>query len=357
MASPLGGGIYIEVPFEADAGVVEVTIRNAVRSPYFSIKPFHKTSLEEWKTVERNRQAPWADFQTEKFMMQVPTSWIYKLDDPVTLMKNWDAAMDAMNDLMGLPQVRGKETMYLQVDLQNRSSVFAPGYPTVNDRYDPKKEYDGYANHYLVRGPQYAPDYVFHEQGHGYLLRQVRRRDGVDRQPAPRGRLEPEVRPYSLDEAFAASREYAEQQTPHPGQYGGHLDDQPQLRRTGSRWHAAEKAYQLKGHAKFVDIARLFGWKVARRLLVLVERGFRGGQALVEARHGHRHAQPATVAEGRRRPDAPAALLGHAAPGRHGPEGRRGGRRSCRLGQGLRRAGALQVPRAARTTRPSATSP
>ena len=25
---------------------------------------------------------------------------------------------------------------------------------------------------------------------------------------------------------------------------------------------SAEKAYQLKGHAKFVDIARLFGWQV-----------------------------------------------------------------------------------------------
>jgi hypothetical protein len=259
VASPLGGGIYIEVPLRSDAGVVEVAIRNAVRSPYFSLKPFHQTTLDEWRDVERQHQAPWADFQTEKFMMQVPSSWIRKLDDPVTLLKNWDAAMDAMNDLMGLPRVWGKETMYLQVDLQNRSSVFAPGYPTVNDRYDPKKEYDGYIDHYLVRGPQYAPDYVFHEQGHGYGFVKFG------------GEMESTVNllhvavwhqkfGYSLDEAFAASRNM--QGNPHRT-----------LDKTAVTWmtslnfisrtpmQSGEKSYQLKGHAKFVDIARLFGWQ------------------------------------------------------------------------------------------------
>ena len=86
MASPLGGGIYLEVPLRAEAGLVEVTLRNVVRSPFFSAKPCHRTTLDEWRNVERNHQAPWADFQSEKFMMQVPTRWIQKLEDPVTLM-------------------------------------------------------------------------------------------------------------------------------------------------------------------------------------------------------------------------------------------------------------------------------
>jgi len=260
VASPLGGGIYIEVPLRADAGVVKVTIRNAVRSPYFSAKPFHRTSLNQWRNVERNRKAPWADFQSEKFMMQVPTSWIRKLEDPVTLMKNWDAAMDAMNDLMGLPRVWGKETMYLQVDLQNRSRVFAPGYPTCNDRYDPKKQYDGYVNHYLVRGPQYAPDYVFHEQGHGYGFVKFG------------GETESTVNllhvavwhqrfGYSLDEAFAASRNM--QKNKYRTLENTAVTWMTSLSFTAQRPMAAgEKAYQLKGHAKYVDIARLFGWKV-----------------------------------------------------------------------------------------------
>ncbi|NQU75347.1 MAG: hypothetical protein HQ546_03400, partial [Planctomycetes bacterium] len=259
VASPLGGGIYIEVPMKADAGIVEVTTRNAVRSPYFSAKPFHRTSLAEWRNVERKREAPWADFQSEKFMMQVPTSWIRKLDDPVTLMKNWDAAMDAMNDLMGLPRLWGKETMYLQVDLQNRSRVFAPGYPTVNDRYDPRKAYDGYVSHYLVRGPQLAPDYAFHEQGHAYLFVKFG------------GEMESTVNllhvavwnqkfGYSLDEAFAASRNMNKNE--HRTLDNTAVTWMTSLSFAAKRPMAAgEKAYQLKGHAKFVDIARLFGWQ------------------------------------------------------------------------------------------------
>jgi len=259
VASPVGGGIYIEVPYLADAGVVDVQINNAVRSPFFSATSFHQTSLSEWQNTQRDYKAPWADFQSDKFMMNVPTSWICKLDDPVTLIKNWDMAMDAMSDLMGLPHVRGRETMYLQVDLQMRVSVFAPGYPTCNDRYDPKKAYDGNVNHYLVRGPQYAPDYVFHEQGHGFGFVKFG------------GEMESTVNllhvsvwnekfGYGLDEAFRASRSMS-------GNKNRTLDNTAVTWMTSLNFAdkkpmtAAEKAYQLKGHAKFVDIARLFGWK------------------------------------------------------------------------------------------------
>lgn len=247
------------MPYPADAGVVEVSIENAVRSPFFSAKSFHETTLKEWQEVERNHKAPWADFQSGKFMMSVPTSWIYNLDDPVTLMKNWDMAMDAMNDLMAQPHVQGRETMYVQVDLQNRSQNFSTGYPTGNDRYDPKKEYDGNVVYYLVRGPQFAPDHVFHEKGHGYLC------------PKFAGEMESTVNlhhvavwhqkfGYSLDESFAASRNM--QNNKHRT-----LDNAAVTWMTSSNFaaakpmHAAEKAYQIKGHAKFVDIARLFGWK------------------------------------------------------------------------------------------------
>lgn len=259
VASPLGGGIYLEVPPLADAGVVEVSIKNAVRSPYFSAKSFHTTTLNEWQAVERNRKAPWADFQSDKFMMQVPTSWINKLDDPVTLIRNWDKSMDAMNDLMGLAHIQGRETMYLQVDLQNKSTVFAPGYPTCNDRYDPKKEYDGYVDHYLVRGPEKAPDYVFHEQGHGFNFVKFG------------GEMESTVNllhvavwtqkfGIGLDEAFAASRNM--QNNKHRILDNTAVTWMTSLNFVNQKpMEAAEKAYQLKGHAKFVDIARLFGWK------------------------------------------------------------------------------------------------
>ena len=282
VASPLGGGIYVEVPYLADAGIVDVQVKNAVRSPYFSAKSFHKTTLDEWQTTERNHPAPWADFQSDKFMMQVPTSWIYNFDDPVTLMQNWDAAMDAMNDLMGYPHIRGKETMYPQVDVLLRASVYAPGYPSVNVKYDPTRDYGGNYGHHLLKGPQNAPDYLFHEEGHGYLFVKFP------------GEMESTVNllhvavwhqkfGYDLDTAFRKSR--------------GFNNTYRTLDNTAVAWMTSfnfspkeepmasgEKAYQLKGHAKFVDIARLFGWKGLNAFWYSINEDYENG--IFWSRHG-----------------------------------------------------------------------
>ena len=283
VASPLGGSIYIEVPYLSDVGIIDVDIKNAVRSPFFSAKSFHATNLAEWQNTERHHPGPWADFQSEKFMMTLPTIWIYNFDDPVTLMADWNKAMDAMNDLMGYPS-QNKETMYPQVDLQNRSSVLAPGYPSCNASYNPNGNYnDGNANNYFLKGPQYAPDFLFHEEGHGYLFVKFP------------GEMESTVNllhvpvwhrkfGYDLDYAFAASRGY-------------HGNPNRTLDNTAVAWmtsfnfsprevpmHTAEKAYQLKGHAKFVDIARLFGWEGLNAFWYSINVDYENG--IIWSKHG-----------------------------------------------------------------------
>jgi len=262
VASPYGGGIYIEVPMGADAGVVDVEITGAVRSPYFSAKSFDRTTLQDWIDTERHHPAPWADFQTEKFMMQVPTSWIYALPDPVTLMNNWDASMDAINDLMGFPHIRGKETMYLQPDLILRSSVHAPGYPAVNVTYNPDSAYNGNHGNYLVQGPQSGATTEFHEQGHAYFFPKFggETESNVNLLYVP---VRNRMLGASLDDAFRTSVNY--------GNFGkvtsAPLDNTAVLWMTSFNFAPNEqpmadweKAYQPQGHAKFVDIARLFGW-------------------------------------------------------------------------------------------------
>ena len=258
VANPLGGGIYIEVPYLADAGVIEVSIQNAVRSPYFSWKTFHKTTLKQWREEESKLKVPWADFQSDTFMMQVPTSWIYKLEDPVTLMKDWDKAIHISNQTMGRPHLFGKEMIYAQVDTQIRGRAFHPGYPSGNRGYDPEKDYGGYHNNHLVRGPQHAHSYEFHEQGHGYLF------------PKYTGDRESAVNfPYvavlnrefnvELEEAFRRSRNISNKfvtlnNSAITWMMCSHFLDQSGMR-------GYERQYQAKGHAKFVDVVRLFGWK------------------------------------------------------------------------------------------------
>ncbi|WP_353415607.1 Ig-like domain-containing protein, partial [Haloferula helveola] len=265
VANPFGGGIYVEVPIGADAGVVTVTVTGGVRSPYFSAKSFHSTTPAEWD-VERTHVAPWADFQSDKFMIQVPTKWIYNMTgtQAVQLMADWDAAMDAINDLMGFPRDRGKETMYCQPDVILRSSVHAPGYPAVNVTTNPNSEVSplGYAGSYLVRGPGANPTashVEFHEQGHAYGF------------PKFGGESESNV---NLLQAAMLNRAFGyDIDTSHRGSLG-FGNTYRTLDNTAVAWmlsfafsprevpmNSGEKSYQLKGHAKFMDIARLFGWE------------------------------------------------------------------------------------------------
>ena len=259
IASPLGGGIYIEVPFLANDGVVSVQISNSVRSPYFSAKSIQQTTPAQWLT-ERTNPGPWTDFQTDKFMAQVPTSWIYAMPDPTQLMADWNSSMDAINDLMGFPHLRGKETMYLQIDLMTKSAVYAPGYPTVNDTYSPGSNYGGYANSYMIRGPQYAPTYTFHEQGHSYFFPKF---GGESESNINLLQVAVQNRKFgaSLDDGLRTSVDYGINATT------SFLDNTAVLWMTSFDFSPRkvnmadwEKAYQPQGHAKFVDIVRLFGW-------------------------------------------------------------------------------------------------
>jgi hypothetical protein len=178
-------------------------------------------------------------------------------------MADWDKAMDAQNDLMGFPALRGKETQYPQVDVIMRASVHAPGYPSVNNVDNPNTNRGGYHTNYLVRGPGasfHGAHIEFHEQGHAYFF------------PKFGGETESNVNlphvaimhrkfGYTLDEAFRGSL--------------GSTRTFQTLDTTAVAWMTVfnfaprrspmadgEKAYQLKGHAKFVDIAGLYGWEV-----------------------------------------------------------------------------------------------
>ena len=265
IASPYGGGIYIEVPFGSDLAVdvVPITITGAVRSPYFSAKSFHQTTTAEWDNTERTHLAPWADFQSEKFMFQVPRKWIYNMTgaQATQLMVDWDKGMDAINDLMGYDRNRGKETMYCQTDVILRSAVHAPGYPAVNVTSNVNSEVSpaGYAGNYLVRGPATnltAANIEFHEQGHGFFF------------PKFGGENESNVnllQPAMLYRGFGKTIDEAQD-----GSFGSG-NSYITVDTTAIAWMCVfsfspneipmqdgEKDYQHKGHAKWMDIARIY---------------------------------------------------------------------------------------------------
>ncbi len=259
---PLGGGIYIEVPYEANAGIVTIQITNAVRSPFFSAKSFDQTTLANWQNIERKNPAPWADFESDKFMMQVPASWIYNFDDPVTLMQDWDKGMDAVSELFGLPMVRNKSVLYLQIDVMMRGTANFPGYPQSNYAYSPTAVENGNKNHFTLKGPQSSDWTVFHELGHAQSFTKFR------------GETEAVVNFLYVamqNKKFGMDLDTA---------YGNSVSGWPQISldqgaimwmvtdnfRNGREMNHSnvpgdEFKYQHRGFGKYVEIVKLFGWK------------------------------------------------------------------------------------------------
>jgi hypothetical protein len=71
VASPLGGLIYVDVPESCALGKVAVEIGHAVEAPRFVLE---RTSDEEWKGSLRHRSAPWAELESGKIVVTVPTA-------------------------------------------------------------------------------------------------------------------------------------------------------------------------------------------------------------------------------------------------------------------------------------------
>jgi hypothetical protein len=258
IANPLGGGIYIEVPYKSDLGIVTVGITNVVRSPFFSATSFHQTTLDEWLQNERTQPGPWADFESDKFMMQVPRSWIYNYSNAVAVMQDWDQAMDAVSDLMGRPRVRSKTVLYMQVDVIYRGKANFPGYPQSNDPYNPHAMENGNKDHHFLTGPLNSPSATLHELGHAqYFTKFTGETEAVVNLMYVAAMNQKFG--MSLDEALGRS-------------VGNQSRENVSLPEAALTWILTEKfragqamndqnmKYQQRGYAKYAEIANLFGW-------------------------------------------------------------------------------------------------
>jgi hypothetical protein len=101
--SPYGGLLLIAIPDTCTLKKLTVTVKGAVRSPYFKLG---ETNEKEWIASIRNNPAPWAELATDNIVLTVPSYRIRKLDNPVKLMKFWDEVMNADADLAAMAKNR-----------------------------------------------------------------------------------------------------------------------------------------------------------------------------------------------------------------------------------------------------------
>ena len=270
IANAFGGGIYIIVPYKAAAGNVTVGIANAVRSPLFSNTSLRKTTAAEW-AIERLHPGPWADFETDKFMLNVPRSMIYAQGDMTTAMAKWDKAMDGVSEVLGYTQgvggspVRNNVVLYLQVDTSIAAGVYAPGYPQVNIDYDPKSVQNGNSTAWWLRDPSVRDsDTELHELGHAQFI------PGFSSETESSLHM---LKSYvdnvkfgvGLDAAFSDSTDtegvgsFTRDQVAIGWMVRQNYRDGKPMDTTDSDYN--EIRYQHRGHAKYVEIAGLLGWK------------------------------------------------------------------------------------------------
>ena len=270
VANPFGGGIYVMVPYQAAAGNVAVGIANAVRSPLFQNTSLHKTSAAEWMT-ERLNPGPWADFETDKFMMNMPRSMIYAQGDMTPVMAAWDKAMDGVSEVMGYPLVRNNVVLFRQLDVSIAAGVYAPGYPQVNNDYSPKSTQNGNSTAWWFRDPMQknGSSTEFHELGHAQLIPSF----GSEGESAVHI-----LKAYTHNVKFGADIDTAFSESDElEGGTGLFSRDQVAIGwmiranfRAGLPMDATnsesnEIRYQHRGHAKYVEIAGLFGRKAIAR--------------------------------------------------------------------------------------------
>jgi Peptidase M60, enhancin and enhancin-like/N-terminal domain of M60-like peptidases len=261
IANPFGGGIYINVPYLADAGIVDVQIKNAVPAPFFSATAHNKTSLADWIAVQRNNPAPWADFESDKFMMQVPTNFIYAYADPVELMRHWDMRLDAVSELIGQPLVRNNVILYIQADTDIMFSGYGIGYPAINNAYNPADATDGNKKiWYLSASSDFWPT-EFHELGHAQLFSNF-----PGEGEAAVNLLAAAIwnQKYGVDLDLAFGKSFLNQTQIDRDQAAinwmvtqNFRDGKPM---DTSNTTKDEVRYQHRGWAKYVEIAALFGW-------------------------------------------------------------------------------------------------
>ncbi|MCH9681525.1 MAG: M60 family metallopeptidase [Deltaproteobacteria bacterium] len=263
IANPVGGGVYVEVPNNVDAGLVDVTIEGVVEAPLFSLRERDRMTAEQWRS-RRTAPGPWADFITDRFMMQVPRHWVYAMDDPTSVMEDWDLTMDGFTEFTGrTPEERNDIVLYMQPDVWIRHNAGGIGYPQINLTYNPRDIRDGTTNNFYLTAP--VNQLEMHELGHSQLFTMFHG-EGEALVNFPMAYILNQKFGVDFDEAFARSgseyRPMAGLYSPDKAAIHWMITENFRngLEMDNSNTTRDQMRYQHRGYAKYADVARLFGW-------------------------------------------------------------------------------------------------
>ncbi len=165
IGNPLGGGVYLKVPDGSALGWHTISLDNVVQSPYFSYRAGRQTDVADWLIQVAETGAPWADFESDKFMFSIPTRFIQDIDNPDAIMARWNSLLDAERVAAGRPRDRARAEFYT-FDTRLVTPAYGAGYPMVIPTWEMERDEEWNPLTVLRTRPHTT---FFHEMGHNVL--------------------------------------------------------------------------------------------------------------------------------------------------------------------------------------------
>lgn len=123
IATAHGGLIYIEAPYTANSAPFKVHFTNVSLAPRFVLGV---TSAQAWLKI-RTFPAPWAELETSKIILTIPSHAIRQLKDPKELMTLWNRVLDCYEEL-GTRSLSSRPERMVS-DVQISAGYMHSGYP------------------------------------------------------------------------------------------------------------------------------------------------------------------------------------------------------------------------------------
>ncbi len=159
-ASPFGGLIFVTLPWSGGTAAFTVTVAGGVPAPRFIQGT---TDLATWQASIRSRPAPWAELEGRNVIVMVPSSAIRTLNDPASLLTQWDRAVELQDQLAGAPAPRTRQERIL-TDQQISAGYMHSGYPIMTG-LDVVSDFVTLARMSSANSTSWG---IFHEIGHNH---------------------------------------------------------------------------------------------------------------------------------------------------------------------------------------------
>ncbi|MHC4813985.1 MAG: M60 family metallopeptidase [Planctomycetota bacterium] len=158
LAGAFGGLVYVVVP-GGRTGRLVARLDGAVLAPRFVLG---NTEPGVWPEI-RKRPGPWAELDSGKVVLTVPSATIRKLEDPVALLEHWNEALDCYAELGNRPLARRPQRIV--ADRQISAGYMHAGYPIMTHLDAAARMVD--RKHLTTKG-----DWgLWHELGHNHQQR------------------------------------------------------------------------------------------------------------------------------------------------------------------------------------------